>query len=94
MSDYSIDGMIRYFEMAHKVMGWTSTENSYEHHVAQMLKKLRDERDEARREVCGLLVACHTDPDDEKPDPNLKHIHAGIRGWDCFKEANDVEPNT
>jgi hypothetical protein len=55
---------------------------------------LRDERDEARREVCGLLVACHTDPDDEKPDPNLKHIHAGIRGWDCFKEANDVEPNT
>jgi hypothetical protein len=94
MSDYSIDGMIRYFEMAHKVMGWTSTDNSYEHHVAQMLKKLRAERDEARREVCGLLVACHTDPDDEKPDPNLKHIHAGIRGWDCFKEANDVEPNT
>ena len=47
---------------------------------------LRAERDEARREVCGLLVACHTDPDDDKPDPNLKHIHAGIRGWDCFKE--------
>jgi hypothetical protein len=94
MSDYSIDGMIRYFEMAHKVMGWTSTDNSYEHHVAQMLKKLRAERDEARREVCGLLVACHTDPDDEKPDPNLKHIHAGIRGWDCFKETNNVEPNT
>ena len=51
---------------------------------------LTAERDEARREVCGLLVACHTDPDDEKPDPNLKHIHAGIRGWDCFKEnTND-----
>ena len=47
---------------------------------------LRAERDEARREVCGLLVACHTDPDDDEPDPNLKHIHAGIRGWDCFKE--------
>ena len=48
------------------------------------------ERDEARREVCGLLVACHTDPDDDEPDPNLKHIHAGIRGWDCFKEnTND-----
>ena len=51
---------------------------------------LRAERDEARREVCGLLVACHTDPDDEKPDPNLKNVHAGIRGWDCFKEnTND-----
>ena len=51
---------------------------------------LTAERDEARREVCGLLVACHTDPDDEKPDPNLKNVHAGIRGWDCFKEnTND-----
>ena len=51
------------------------------------IETLRRERDEARREVCGLLVACHTDPDDDdKPDPNLKHIHAGIRGWDCFKE--------
>jgi hypothetical protein len=50
------------------------------------IERLRAERDEARREVCGLLVACHTDHDEEKPDPNLKHIHAGIRGWDCFKE--------
>ena len=55
--------------------------------VGDMNKKLREERDEARREVCGLLVACHTDPDDdEKPDPNLKNVHAGIRGWDCFEE--------
>jgi hypothetical protein len=58
----------------------------YEEQIAQ----LRKERDEARREVCGLLVACHTDPDDDKPDPNLKHIHAGIRGWDCFKEDTDA----
>ena len=54
----------------------------YEERIAQLTR----ERDEARREVCGLLVACHTDPDDEKPDPNLKHVHAGIRGWDCFKD--------
>jgi hypothetical protein len=54
------------------------------------IERLRAERDEARREVCGLLVACHTDPDDEKPDPNLKHIHAGIRGWDCFKENTNA----
>ena len=47
---------------------------------------LTAERDEARRELCGLLVACHTDADNEKPDPNLKHVHAEIRGWDCFKE--------
>ena len=54
--------------------------------AANEIERLRKERDEARREVCGLLVACHTDPDDDKPDPNLKHIHAGIRGWDCFKD--------
>ena len=53
------------------------------------VERLRAERDEARQEVCGLLVACHTDPDDDKPDPNLKHIHAGIRGWDCFKEDKE-----
>ena len=52
---------------------------------------LTAERDEARREVCGLLVACHTDPDDEKPDPNLKHVHAEIRGWDCFKENTNAQ---
>ena len=56
------------------------------HDLPELVEKLRKERDEARREVCGLLVACHTDPDDEKPDPNLKNVHAGIRGWDCFKE--------
>ena len=60
---------------------WRLTDRLFAEHDA-----LRAERDEARREVCGLLVACHTDPDDEKPDPNLKHVHAEIRGWDCFKE--------
>ena len=57
--------------------------------AAAYIERLRAERDEARREVCGLLVACHTDPDDEKPDPNLKNVHAEIRGWDCFKENNE-----
>ena len=60
--------------------------NGYMMQAADEIERLRAERDEARREVCGLLVACHTDPDDEKPDPNLKNVHAGIRGWDCFKE--------
>ena len=66
------------------------------HKAIAEIKRLRQEnatltaeRDEARREVCGLLVACHTDPDDEKPDPNLKNVHAGIRGWGCFKENTD-----
>ena len=63
--------------------------------VTEEIKRLRAERDEARREVCGLLVACHTDPDDDdKPDPNLKHIHAGIRGWDCYKNYINYKENT
>ena len=65
------------------------------HDLPELAEKLRKERDEARREVCGLLVACHTDPDDDdKPDPNLKHIHAGIRGWDCYKNYINYKENT
>ena len=86
MSDYSIDGMIRYFEMAHKVMGWTSTENSYEYQVAQMLKRLREERDEARREVCKW------EAEDYIKEP-VKEV-AKRKGWDCFKEGTNVESNT
>lgn len=86
MSDYSIDGMIRYFEMAHKVMGWTSTENSYEYQVAQMLKRLREERDEARREVCKW------EAEDYIKEP-VEEV-AKRKGWDCFKEGTNVESNT
>ena len=67
----------------------TASHESHGNEVGALTERLSlaiHERDEARREVCGLLVACHTDPDDEKPDPNLKHVHAEIRGWDCFKE--------
>ena len=43
---YDIDGLIAYFEMAVKVMGFTNPEeNSYEFHAAKMLKQLREERD-------------------------------------------------
>jgi hypothetical protein len=86
MSDYSIDGMIRYFEMAHKVMGWTSTDNSYEYQVAQMLKQLRKERDEARREVCKW------EAEDYIKEP-VEEV-AKRKGWDCFKEGTNVESNT
>jgi hypothetical protein len=88
-ADFSIDGMIRYFEMAHKVMGWTSTENSYEHHVAQMLKKLREERDEARQEIC--IQKCDSLGAVISGSPATPQDYAEERGWDCFKEANDAE---
>lgn len=87
MSDYSIDGLIRYFQMAHKVMGWTSTDNSYEHHVAEMLKKLRDERDEARRLYCEeWAFTIELERGEESHPPDL----AEEMGWDCF--GKDAEP--
>lgn len=78
MSDYSIDGLIRYFQMAHKVMGWKSTDNSYEHHVAEMLKKLRDERDDARRLYCEYAAECDT------PETVAEEMD-----WDCFRKSDE-----
>ena len=81
MSDYSIDGLIRYFQMAHKVMGWTSTDNSYEHHVAEMLKKLRDERDEARRLYCEEWAFTIELERGEAGNPFDLALE---KGWDCY----------
>jgi hypothetical protein len=81
MSDYSIDGLIRYFEMAYKVMGYTNPEeSSYEYHAAKMLKQLREERDEARRKICEIESQGTCDP----------QKYADLMRWDCFKEdTND-----
>ena len=49
--------------------------------VGEMNKKLREERDEARREVCGFhhLTGLGF----------LAGDYANSRGWDCFKENTD-----
>ena len=49
--------------------------------VGVMNKKLREERDEARREVCGFhhLTGLGL----------LAGDYANSRGWDCFKENTD-----
>ena len=68
---YDIDGLIRYFEMAYKVMGWTNPEeNSYEYHAAKMLKQLREERDEARKLYCDNFSY------------DSPHLVARDMGWD------------
>lgn len=48
--------------------------------VGEMNKKLREERDEARRMVCRALYT----------DEAMRHNHAKICGWDCFKENTNV----
>lgn len=83
MSDYSIDGLIRYFEMAVKVMGYTNPEqSSYEYHAAKMLKQLREERDEARRTLCNEYHLARNGR------MSVEEI-ANEMGWDCFPKEND-----
>jgi hypothetical protein len=86
-ADFSIDGLIRYYEDMHIQRGWKSNEYSHEYHVVQMLKKLRDERDEARQEICiqkcdslGALIG---------GSPASPQDYAKERGWDCFMENTD-----
>jgi len=47
--------------------------------AADEIERLRNERDEARREVCVLMQRTGF----------LRGDYAAERGWDCFKEAND-----
>lgn len=91
MSDYSIDGLIRYFEMAVKVMGYTNPEqSSYEYHAAKMLKQLREERDEARRIACKNETELNRMMFDNPKYADPAAI-AEQRGWDCYKENDNAK---
>ena len=51
--------------------------------VGEMNKKLREERDEARREVCDLKTFNYD-------NTITAYSYADLRKWDCFKEnTND-----
>jgi hypothetical protein len=45
--------------------------------AADEIERLRDERDEARREVCRH----------EADGADCEREYAAMRGWDCFPEA-------
>lgn len=52
---YDIDGLIRYFEMAYKVMGYTNPEeNSYEYHAVKMLKQMQESQEKMRHMILAL----------------------------------------
>ena len=53
--------------------------------AADEIERLRNERDEARREVCEL----RTDIGFSRPIASHLVEFAASRGWDCFKEARD-----
>lgn len=45
--------------------------------AADEIERLREERDQARREICWMLEHATNDPKEE---------HAKFWGWTCFKE--------
>ena len=47
------------------------------------LKKLREERDEARRQVCRVLYT----------DKFMQRNHARLCGWDCFHDTDEADAN-
>ena len=47
--------------------------------IAEVIERLINERDEARRIACGLMY-------DQAPSPATKESIAEAEGWDCFKE--------
>jgi hypothetical protein len=51
--------------------------------VGEMNKKLREERDEARREVCDLKTFNYN-------NTITPYSYADLRKWDCYKENTNV----
>jgi hypothetical protein len=50
--------------------------------VCNEMRRMMNERDEARREVCGLQpFAYHND--------GIAKDHAAYRGWDCFQQEDN-----
>jgi len=78
---YDIDGLIAYFEMAVKVMGFTNPEeNSYEFHAAKMLKQLREQRDDARMLYCEFVAQDHREGYVDHPEQTPQDV-AKSMGW-------------
>jgi hypothetical protein len=55
--------------------------------AADEIERLRQERDEARREVCHLMRS----DDYNEPFDGTVFEYATHRGWDCFKENTNDE---
>ena len=47
--------------------------------ICKQMRRMMDERDEARRQVCVTLYT----------DKEMQRNHARLCGWECFKENND-----
>jgi hypothetical protein len=58
--------------------------------VGEINKKLREERDEARRNLCLTEAAILSfGPDGVPYHPSVAHKIAAEYGWDCFKKNSD-----
>lgn len=88
-SNYTVDGLIAYFEMAVKVMGFRNPEeSSYEYHAVKMLKQLREERDNARRMYCESVADIRDMFVEQYGTDTTPQSVAEENGWDCFPKEN------
>lgn len=94
-SDYSVEGIIRYLEMAVRVMGFKNpVESSYEYHAAEMLKKLRDENAELQKKIeeikSGFEGCCTACEPVGEMNKQLRKERDEARRNLCLSEAADL----
>jgi hypothetical protein len=71
-----VDILDRFLAYKCRFMQFSVTEDVF-NQVIEYIKELRNERDEARREICVML---------EDATNNHRENHAKRWGWDCYKE--------
>lgn len=79
VDENGVDRIHRFRAYSERFRQFSVAHEVYEDTLEYILH-LRKERDEARRMVCRALYT----------DEAMRHNHAKICGWDCFKEnTND-----
>lgn len=78
IDENGVDRIHRFRAYSERFRQFSVAHEVYEDTLEYILH-LRKERDEARRQVCRALYT----------DEAMRHNHAKICGWDCFKEKTD-----
>lgn len=78
VDENGVDRIHRFRAYSERFRQFSVAHEVYEDTLEYILH-LRKERDEARRMVCRALYT----------DEAMRHNHAKICGWDCFKENTD-----
>jgi len=85
-----VDILDRFRAYKSRFMQFSVTEDVF-NQVVEYIKELRKERDEARREICiEKAIEVAADLGQSGPFATSPQTIAKNRGWDCFKENDNV----